>query len=191
MTPPRRNQVDLNLLPLPSRAPRYVITLSKISFSCPFFSDHFMQIPPMNSEHESSRRHLCVFILLSRGLMFIKPFSERVSAYSNPHQSTNPNVLSMIPESSYPPRYEHTYINGTSPIQPSRQPLPAPYRVPNHHQPTNHWNQPPEPLNSYVRFFISVPRLQRVKMGLIPVPWSSRPDSRATTHWTHFPERSL
>jgi len=58
----------------------------------------------------------------------------------------------MIPESSYPPRYEQTYINGTSPIQPSRQPLSAPYRAPNH-QPTNHWNQPPEPLNSYVRIF--------------------------------------
>lgn len=115
ITPPRRNQVDLNLLPLPPRAP----------------NDNFIPIHPMNSEHESSRRHL-----------------ERVSAYSNSHPSTNPNVLSMIPESSYPQRYEQPYLNGTSPMQPSRQSLSTPYRPPSH-QPTNHWNQSPEPLNSY------------------------------------------
>ncbi|KDR75227.1 hypothetical protein GALMADRAFT_249209 [Galerina marginata CBS 339.88] len=113
-SPPRRNEVDLSLLPLPSRAP----------------SETYIQIHSLNGDHESSRRPL-----------------ERAPGYANPHPPTNSNVLSMIPESSYPSRYDHPYLNGTNPSQSSRQAMP-PYRnLP--HQPPNHWSHPPEPLDSY------------------------------------------
>jgi len=97
---------------------------------------------------------VCIPKSFEKPHVFIKPFSERVPTYSNSHQSTTSNVLSMIPESSFP-RYEQPYMNGTNPIQPSRQTAPAPYRALNH-QPTNHWNHHQEPLNSYVSFYFSL-----------------------------------
>jgi len=111
-TPPRRNEVDLSLLPLPSRPP----------------SENYIQMNSLSSDHESSRRSL-----------------ERAPGYSHP--STNPSVLSMIPESSYTSRYDHGYLNGTNPAQSSRPGMP-PYRTLTH-QPANHWTHPPEPLDSY------------------------------------------
>ncbi|KAF8973137.1 hypothetical protein BDZ97DRAFT_655902 [Flammula alnicola] len=135
LTPPRRNQVDISLLPMPSRAP----------------SENFLHMHPINSDHESSRRQLYVRQKhLETPLFFDRtPFSDRASAYSHSHPSANSNVLSMIPESSYPSRYDQTYLNGGNPAQSSRQPMTTPYRTLSHQPPANHWTHPPEPLDSY------------------------------------------
>ncbi|PPR05825.1 hypothetical protein CVT26_010105 [Gymnopilus dilepis] len=114
LTPPRRSDVDLNLLPMPSRPP----------------SDNYISLHPISSDHESSRRPL-----------------ERSSSYSQSHQSSGSGVLSMIPESSYSSRYDHTYLNGPNTSQSSRPGIP-PYRSLSH-QGTSHWSHPSEPLDSY------------------------------------------
>ncbi|KAF8160823.1 hypothetical protein B0H34DRAFT_353973 [Crassisporium funariophilum] len=111
-TPPSRQQADLNLLPLPSRAS----------------SETFIHMQPMGSEHDS-RRQL-----------------ERNPGYAT--HPPNPNVLSMIPETSYPSRYDHTYLNATHPGQASRHTVPTPYR-PSAHQPAAQWHPPSESLESY------------------------------------------
>ncbi|PPQ77205.1 hypothetical protein CVT25_011051 [Psilocybe cyanescens] len=114
LSPPRRNEIDLSLMPIPSRAP----------------SENYIHMHPMNSDHESSRRSL-----------------DRGSGYSQSHTSTNANLLSMIPESSYPSRYDNGYLSGTNSAHSSRQGMP-PYRSLSH-QSGNHWNHHQESMDSY------------------------------------------
>ncbi|KAF8200693.1 hypothetical protein BJ912DRAFT_946833 [Pholiota molesta] len=115
LTPPRRSQVDISLMPMPSRAP----------------SEGYLPMHSISSDHESSRRQL-----------------DRASAYPQSHQGANSNVLSMIPESQYPSRYEQGYINGGHPSQSSRHVVGAsPYRTLSHQ--TTNWSHPPEPLDPY------------------------------------------
>ena len=70
-------------------------------------------------------------------------FSERGSEYMP--RSSNPNILSMIPESL---RYD-TYLHPHS-SQSSRHTTSGSYRTLSH-QPTSHWNPSSEELNPHVR----------------------------------------
>ncbi|PPQ62944.1 hypothetical protein CVT24_006184 [Panaeolus cyanescens] len=92
-------------------------------------NDNYMHLHSLTPEHDSARRQL-----------------DRSAPYS--HHS-NPNVLSMIPESSYPSRgYDHGYI--PSPHQQSRHAIhPSSYRTLSHPS-AHHWNATPEPLDPYV-----------------------------------------
>lgn len=57
-----------------------------------FFSDNFIQMPPMNSEHESTRRHLCVFIRLLRSLIYLFNPSVSMSPLTPIRTRTSPRT---------------------------------------------------------------------------------------------------
>ncbi|KAF9049950.1 hypothetical protein BJ165DRAFT_966407 [Panaeolus papilionaceus] len=95
--------------------------------------------------HVASCMSTCFVVYKKIYLVLPRLASDRSAPYS--HHSSNPNVLSMIPESSYPSRgYDHAYM---SHHQQSRHPMhPTPYRTLSHPS-THHWNATPEPLDPY------------------------------------------
>ncbi|KAF9482131.1 hypothetical protein BDN70DRAFT_875419 [Pholiota conissans] len=96
-------------------------------------SEAFLPMHSIGPDHEPSRRQL-----------------DRGSAYPQSHQSANSNVLSMMPESQYPSRYDQGYSNGGHPSQSSRQVMGAsPYRSLSHQSSNGHWSHPPEPIDPY------------------------------------------
>jgi len=123
-TPPTRD-------PTPPR--RATIDLGLLPMASRRSSDHYLHLHPMPAEPDPSRRTSYLT-------------SNRTSAYSH---ATNPNILTMIPETTSYRYDQHGYPNATVSLQSSRHLLSTGFRHLNHHQPVGQWDSPESAIDPY------------------------------------------
>jgi len=152
-SPPRR-QIDLSLLPYPSRRTKWVLLISLLRWILTKGVGAAV-IHTTRSKHSSRsvillalpcKPHPCLPIRHRLTHAPSQMNHERISPYIYPSPHTD--TLPALPHDNYPSRYDHPTHNGTS--HHSRQPMPNVYR--SYNEPTSHWHAPTPSLeSSYVR----------------------------------------